>query len=989
MFKEIYGKILEDNERSKVCPSTTSIEQNRIASARSQTPRNNTHRSSMPTSPVTNGVSKDELFLTAPPRQQLSPNGIPTRRASLSRDASPLPKRKPAIQPKPAYLRLQPLQPTDTSQFPRDSQDAIMERFARLRIQPSGEIERLSRARRDSTEFSSSSEDMPSSSASTARTQQDLYPEVPSVPPTKPAGPRAMPGMSAANPAVPPKIPLSPPVDGLQIQELPQPPKPAYDPSKTSIPAASNKSAIHGRRQSVNGIDEQALRSPRRESIQQNLPNGATLPTRSSSMQPPQNSIAASDLYSLFKGGNILLIDVRSRADFDSGHIYAQNVICIEPVGVRPRMSADELEERLINSPDTEQALFGQRAQFEYVVYYDQSTDNTNFIKGDPFRNEAVHLRAVYNSLYDFNEYKPLRRCPLVLLGGLNAWIDLVGSHALAASRTAILVHTQHVRRSNGISRKPVGRVASGHTNSSVEVRKRRLREQKPLDADEGQTWLEKAQSEEVNPIDIQRGHSDSDADDDNQEDAPPKYLRSTEEFLRAYPDVTATPQSMRLPITSRHAPPPSHPPPPPPVSAPRPPSMPPPAMQRPSYGGVIDRDSSQNTSLSRQTSAIQQPLYTSRSFSHYRKLPRTGLVNFGVTCYMNATIQCLLATIPLSMLFLDDAWRQSTVKNWKGSDGILPGYFANLIRSLWKDDDRPVRPSSLRSFLGRLKDEWGIDRQQDAKEFFDFIVDCLHEDMNRNFDRTPLRPLTDEEEGVRETWPIQRAAKVEWDRYLHREQSFISSLFAGQHASRLRCTTCSSTSTTYEPFYSISIEIPRSSPRRGMHDLHRCLQSYCQEERLAGEEVWRCPHCKREREATKQIILTRAPQFLVIHLKRFEVRKGDAKKVHTPINFPLHGLDIGEYMVRDGVPRPQYQSHDDPATSPPYVYDCYAVMRHIGNTGNGGHYISFVKDRVRNCWRKFDDEKVTEIDPAKLKGDKALQNEQAYLLFYGRSSPR
>ena len=78
-----------------------------------------------------------------------------------------------------------------------------------------------------------------------------------------------------------------------------------------------------------------------------------------------------------------------------------------------------------------------------------------------------------------------------------------------------------------------------------------------------------------------------------------------------------------------------------------------------------------------------------------------------------------------------------------------------------------------------------------------------------------------------------------------------------------------------------------------------------------------------------------------------------------------------------------------DQAITPPFQYDAYAVMRHLGQTGNGGHYISLVRDAARGCWRKFDDEKATDFDPNKLRSDQRLQNEQAYILFYGRSAAR
>jgi ubiquitin carboxyl-terminal hydrolase 8 len=314
-----------------------------------------------------------------------------------------------------------------------------------------------------------------------------------------------------------------------------------------------------------------------------------------------------------------------------------------------------------------------------------------------------------------------------------------------------------------------------------------------------------------------------------------------------------------------------------------------------------------------------------------------------------------------------------------------MPDIFANLIRSLWRNDVQAVRPTSLRKFCTRLNPEWGIERQQDAKEFFDFLVDCLHEDLNVHWQRNQLRPLTPEQEFYRERMALNIVSKTEWDRYSHRDSSFISSIFAGQHASCLRCTTCGNTSTTYEAFYSISVEIPRT----GTGDIRECLRSYCQEEMLSGDEEWKCPCCKCQREASKRISITRLPQVLVIHFKRFSASKTEsARKVHTPIEFPLYGLNMEPYMPKarmntasDDVP--------DPAVTPPFQYDAYAVLRHLGQTGNSGHYVSLVRDAARGCWRKFDDEKAQDVDVAKLRPEHRLQNEQAYIVFYGRSAAR
>lgn len=273
-----------------------------------------------------------------------------------------------------------------------------------------------------------------------------------------------------------------------------------------------------------------------------------------------------------------------------------------------------------------------------------------------------------------------------------------------------------------------------------------------------------------------------------------------------------------------------------------------------------------------------------------------------------------------------------------------------------------------------------------------------MHEDLNWSWNNPPAHVLSPLEEQLRERTPRPFASKVEWARYTKRERSVISDLFAGQHASRLKCTTCGTTSTTYEAFYSISVEIPRS----GTASIDQCLRSYCSEEMLSGDEVWRCPSCRKEREATKQITITRAPRYLVVHFKRFSASRNEsARKVRTPISFPLEGnggLDLGPYMlppptseevaqaIRDrGVESVKRDCALDESMTAPYRYNAYAVMRHIGSTLHSGHYVALVKDSGRGCWREFNDERVTDFDPAALPPARSLQNEEAYIVFFER----
>lgn len=992
--------IVDDNKRTGLRPMLQDPLQNLARESRpqgQQLSNSNTRPLSFPETYTSRLPQADESHKISSPRYSspvLTPDSWPLPNEHQLQREHAFRNQRPVISPKPAGLHVRSEIVNEAANIA--SNNILEERFSQLRVQ------RRAVAGPQNVEPKSDLVEMPSptqytppsSDSSPSRNYRALPEQRASSPNGRPSGPRDMPP-PPQTPPHPPKILL----DSRPELTFPRTPSPAYNPSRNI--ATSNVSPHISRKRSIVGIDVNERSPPTGISAfkQASKPNGnmqqQSLRTTSSGTRPTSTlstdipyatTITADDLYDRLREYNILIIDVRRREDYDQGHIFAQAIMCIEPLELRSGVSAEELEDRLVISPATELALFERRNEFDLVVYYDQRTRSDGFLVGPPTATEGFALRALYDTLYEFNAYKPLHRPPAVLIGGIDAWTDLVGSQALQVSNTVAFINSTRRRAPVPKPGRPIGRVPMASSNSSLEVRKRRLREYCPLDAEEDKTWRQRAREEEVEASEYHGAQSDDETDSNySRSDQPISPLvHSYEEFLRKFPEPSGGKQSMMI----------SPRPPRPPPSLPNIPSRPPPAVPRPSYSGVSERESSQLSPTSRQPSSAQPPLYTSRAISQYFKLPRTGLINFSVTCYMNATIQCLLATIPLSQFFLDNRWRDFTQKNWKGSNGIMPEIFANLIRSLWRNDVQAVRPTSLRNFCARLNREWGVDRQQDAKEYLDFLLDCLHEDLNFKWQNTPLRPLSHREEMVREGMPVRQVSKVEWDRYSHRESSFISSLFAGQHASRLRCTTCKNTSTTYEAFYSISVEIPHS----GRGDIHECLRSYCQEEMLSGDEVWKCSYCKCEREATKQIIITRAPQFLVVHFKRFSASKTEsARKVHTPINFPLHGLNIEPYIIPSATPASDYQHPSaansdqiiDAAITPPYIYDAYAVMRHLGQSGNGGHYISLVRDSARGCWRKFDDEKVTDFDPSKLRPEHRLQNEQAYLVFYGRAAAR
>ena len=75
-----------------------------------------------------------------------------------------------------------------------------------------------------------------------------------------------------------------------------------------------------------------------------------------------------------------------------------------------------------------------------------------------------------------------------------------------------------------------------------------------------------------------------------------------------------------------------------------------------------------------------------------------SGLKNLGNTCYMNAPIQCLSATVPFARFFTEGRWKSGVnYTNPLGSKGQLTGAFAKLLHEMWGGDLPYLTPIDFR----------------------------------------------------------------------------------------------------------------------------------------------------------------------------------------------------------------------------------------------------------------------------------------------------
>ncbi|XP_071205203.1 ubiquitin carboxyl-terminal hydrolase 19-like isoform X13 [Salvelinus alpinus] len=187
-----------------------------------------------------------------------------------------------------------------------------------------------------------------------------------------------------------------------------------------------------------------------------------------------------------------------------------------------------------------------------------------------------------------------------------------------------------------------------------------------------------------------------------------------------------------------------------------------------------------------------------------------TGLVNLGNTCFMNSVIQSLSNTRELRDYFHDRAFENEiNCNNPLGTGGRLAIGFAVLLRALWKGTHHAFQPSKLKAIVASKASQFTGYAQHDAQEFMAFLLDGLHEDLNR-IQNKPYTETVDSDGRQDEVGEIKVVADEAWQRHKMRNDSFIVDLFQGQYKSKLVCPVCSKVSITFDPFLYLPVPLPQ-----------------------------------------------------------------------------------------------------------------------------------------------------------------------------------
>ncbi|ELU04220.1 hypothetical protein CAPTEDRAFT_219867 [Capitella teleta] len=305
------------------------------------------------------------------------------------------------------------------------------------------------------------------------------------------------------------------------------------------------------------------------------------------------------------------------------------------------------------------------------------------------------------------------------------------------------------------------------------------------------------------------------------------------------------------------------------------------------------------------------------------------GLTNLGATCYM-ATCMQHLYMIPEARRSVLEA-QCSGDNQHKGTLQELKKMFAYLSES----ERKAYNPRNFCKVYTMDHQPLNTGEQKDMTEFFTDLISKMEE----------MGPQL---------------------------KKLVKNLFGGNLTNNVVSLDCNHVSRTKEEFYTVRCQVA------DMKNLYESLDEVTVKDMLEGDNMYTCSKCQKKVRAEKRACFKKLPKILCFNTMRytFNMVTMMKEKVNTHFSFPLR-LDMAAYMEDSLIHKDRLQEDENEEEAEgedqEMEYELIGVTVHTG-TADGGHYYSFIRDRIhkqpeisQDKWFLFNDAEVKPFDPAQI----------------------
>ena len=368
---------------------------------------------------------------------------------------------------------------------------------------------------------------------------------------------------------------------------------------------------------------------------------------------------------------------------------------------------------------------------------------------------------------------------------------------------------------------------------------------------------------------------------------------------------------------------------------------------------------------------------------------PMIGLTNIGQTCYMNAALQCFNNTDILVNYFLNpnkSVFIQNNAIGMLNPDSPqLSTELKKLFVHLWADEPRSsYPPHQLKKIIGEIDPLFKNFEANDAKDFINFIVMRLHEELNfvdNSFSNKSNLSLPEDNINPYNYKQVLNYYIYDFEMNLN---SIISNIFYGTVQGEFECLNCkarlyqarqnvSNIKYSFQNYFFLNFPLEevrkfivsnqmlymnymnmRINPNLEVN-LIDCFKYYFRDEYMNGY----CDSCgDNNAQILSRSKLFTIPTYLILLFNR-----GKGIQYNIKINFP-------EYLDTNEI-----------ALNPNGIYQLYGVVKHFGDSSASGHFTAYCRSPIDNLWYFYNDHAVTLLNENEKY--KISEIGLTYILFY------
>ena len=348
------------------------------------------------------------------------------------------------------------------------------------------------------------------------------------------------------------------------------------------------------------------------------------------------------------------------------------------------------------------------------------------------------------------------------------------------------------------------------------------------------------------------------------------------------------------------------------------------------------------------------------------------GLQNVGATCYMNATLECLihikeLSEILLSAFFFsyprsDETFASKHKLSLQYIEILSQVFFPKL-----HGNSKYFAPYEFKTLISEMNPLFAGIQANDAKDLLQFVLENLHSELKMATQFFSEYNIDQRDQ--------DQAKQYFYNSYVSQNKSPIHDILYGVNKIESICLKCNTHKYNFQSYNLLYFPLkeakriavlrkkekdPKFDEKKYILTLEDCFAHSEQTELFTGDYQMYCNECHCLADAKYQTVLFTTPNVISIVLNRGRANRD----FQEDFKFGLD-LDIKEY-----IHNPNYKHGK---------YYLIGMVVHAGGSDMSGHFFAYCRMDKKAKWFCYNDAFVSECNDI----EKKLVENKPYILFY------